>query len=52
MLGVVTVGSRQVDCQATIIAEAFEVAVFLFLLSELAIRSDAQVGATGCGCIR
>ena len=44
-LGVLTVGSRQVDHQASIIAEAFDVAALLFLLGELAIHPDAQVGA-------
>src|SRR5882724_9114589 len=49
---VATVGGGQVDGQATIVAEALEAAVFPFLLSELAIRSNARVGATGHGCIR
>src|SRR5882724_10069034 len=49
---VATVGGGQVDGQATIVAEALEAAAFPFLLSELAIRSNAWVGVTGCGCIR
>ena len=50
--GVVTVGGRQVDGEATVIAEAFEVVMFPFFLGELTICSKAQVGATGHGCIR
>src|SRR5882724_4749548 len=49
---VATVGGGQVDGQATIVAEALEAAAFPFLLSELAIRPNAWVGVTGCGCIR
>src|SRR5882724_10684970 len=48
---VATVGGRRVDGQATIVAEALEVAAFPFLLSELAICPNAWVGATGRGCI-
>src|SRR5882724_10899092 len=52
VLRVVTVRGGKVNGQATIVAEALEAAVaFLFLLSELAIRSNAWVGATGHGCI-
>jgi len=35
MLGVATVGGRQVDGEATVIAEAFEVVVLPFLLVSL-----------------
>jgi len=35
VLGILTVEGRQVDCQATIIAEAFEVMVLPFLLVSL-----------------
>src|SRR5882724_11444446 len=49
---VATVGGRRVDGDATVVAEALEVAAFPFLLSELAIRPKAWVGATGHGCIR
>src|SRR5882724_5458909 len=48
---VATVGGRRVDGDATVVAEALEVAAFLFLLSELAIHPNAWVGATGRGCI-
>src|SRR5882724_8786760 len=41
---VVTVGRRQVDGEATVIAEALEAAAFPFLLSELAVCADAWVG--------
>src|SRR5882724_2636437 len=44
---VVTVGGGQVDGEAAVVAEALEVPVFPFLLSELAICSDAWVGSTG-----
>ena len=49
--GVVTVGCRQVDGDATVIAEAFEAAALLFFLSELAICPNAWVGVTGHGCV-
>ena len=49
---VATFGGRQVDGEATVIAEAFEAAVLLFLLNELAVCSDAQAGVAGCRCIR
>ena len=49
---VATVGGGQVNGQATIVAEALEVAAFLFLLSELAICSNAWVGPTGRGGVR
>ena len=49
---VATVGGGQVDGQATIVAEALEAAAFPFLLSELAVCSDAWVGLTGHGGIR
>jgi len=48
--GVSAVRDRQVDGEASVIAEAFEAAVFL--LGELAIHPDVQVGAIGNGCIR
>src|SRR5882724_8917615 len=48
---VATVRGRRVDGDATVVAEALEVAAFPFLLSELAIRPNAWVGATGRGCI-
>jgi len=47
----VTVGGRQVDGEATVIAEAFEVAALPFLLGKLAICTDSQICETGCGCI-
>ena len=49
--GVVTVRGRQVDGDATVIAEALEAAALPFLLSKLAICPNARVGATGHGCI-
>jgi len=51
VLRVVTVGGRQVDGQATVIAEAFESAMLPFFLGELTIHPDSRVGATGFGCI-
>ena len=51
MLRVVTVGGRQVDGKATVIAEAFEAAALPFLLGKLAIHTDAWIGATGHGGI-
>jgi len=48
---VAAVRGRQVDGEATVVAEAFEVATLPFLLSELAICSDAWVGLTGRRCI-
>jgi len=38
VLGVGTVGGKQVDGEATVIAEAFEAAAFPFLFGELAIH--------------
>ena len=49
VLRVAAVGSRQVDGEATVVAEAFEVVTLPFLLGDLAICSDAWVGLTGCG---
>ena len=49
---VATVRGRQVDGDAAVIAEAFEVAALPFFWSELAIHPNSWVGATGCGCIR
>ena len=51
VLRVATVGGRQVDGEATVIAEAFEVAVLPFLLGRLAICPNAQNGVTGHGGI-
>jgi len=48
---VATVGGRQVDGEATVVAETLELAALLFLLSELAVCSNAWVGSTGCGGI-
>ena len=50
VLRVVTVGGGQVDGEATVVAETLETAAFPFLLSELAVCSDAWVGSTGRGC--
>jgi len=50
-LRVVTVGGRQVNGQATVIAEAFESAMLPFFLGELTIHPDSRVGVTGFGCI-
>ena len=47
MSRVATVRGRQVDGEAAVISEALEAVVFSFLLSELAISSDAWVGPTG-----
>src|SRR5882724_751265 len=49
---VATVGGGQVYGQAAVVAEALEAAAFPFLLSELAVCSDAWVGSTGCGGVR
>ena len=49
---VATVGGRQVDGEAAVVAEALEAVVFPFLLGELAVCSDAWVGSTGRGGIR
>jgi len=49
---VATVRGGQVNGKAAVVAEALEVAAFPFLLSELAVCSDAWVGSTGCGGIR
>jgi len=51
VLRVATVRGRQVDGKAAVVAEALEAAAFpfLFLLSELAVCSNAWVGSTGCG---
>jgi len=49
---VATVGGGQVDGQATVVGEALEAAAFPFLLSELAICSNAWVGLTGRGGVR
>ena len=51
MSRVVTVRGRQVNGEAAVIAEAFEAAMLLFLLGELAICPNARVGATGHGGI-
>ena len=48
---VATARGRQVNGEAAVIAEAFEVAALLFLLGELAIFPNAWVGETGHGCI-
>src|SRR5882724_9393938 len=48
---VATVGGRRVNGDATVVAEALEVAAFPFLLCELAICPNAWVGAAGRGCI-
>jgi len=45
--GVATVRGRQVDDDATVIAEALEAAALPFLLRELAICPDAWIGAIG-----
>jgi len=49
--GVESCDSRggQVDGQAAVVAEALEAAEFPFLLSELAVCSDAWIGSTGVG---
>jgi len=47
---ILTVGGRQVDGQATIIAEAFEAVVLPFLLGELAVFPISRVGATCRRC--
>ena len=52
VLGVATVGGRQVNGEATVIAEAFEEAVLPLFLGECTICPKARVGATGCRCIR
>ena len=49
---VATVRGRQVDGEATVVAEAFEAAMLPFLLGELATGSDAWVGATSHGGVR
>ena len=49
--GILKVGGRQVDGQATIIAEAFEAVVLPFLLGELAVFPISRVGATCRRCI-
>src|SRR5882724_8432824 len=46
---VATVGRRQVDGEATVIAEALEAVAFPFLLSELAVCADAWVGPIDYG---
>jgi len=51
VLGIATVGGRRVDGNTTVIAEALEAAVLLFLLRELAICPEAWIGVTGCGSI-
>src|SRR5882724_5075908 len=56
MSGVVTVGGRQVDSDATVITQAFEAAVLPFLLREFAICPNAwcdwlwlcQMTQSGC----
>ena len=48
---IATIRGRQVDGQAAVITEAFEVAMLPFFLGELTIHPDTRVGATGCGCI-
>jgi len=52
VLGVVTVRGRQVNGEATVIAEAFEAVMLPFLLGELTICPEARVCATGRGYIR
>jgi len=49
--GVVTVRGRKVFGKATVITEAFEAAMLLFLLGKLTICPDTQVGVTGHRCI-
>jgi len=49
--GVATVRGRQVDDDATVIAEALEAAALPFLLRELAICPDAWIGAIGHGSL-
>ena len=49
---VMTVGGGQVDGKAAVVAEGLEAVSFPFLLSELAICSDAWVGSTGHRGIR
>ena len=46
-----TVRGRQVNSEAAVITEAFEVAMLLFFLGELTIHPEARVGVTGRGCI-
>src|SRR5882724_5185258 len=48
----VTVGGRQVNGQATVIAEAFEAATLLFCFGELPISPNPRVGVTCFWCIR
>src|SRR5882724_8867685 len=49
---VVTVGGRQFDGEAAVIAEAFEAAMLPLLLSKLAIGFDAQIGEISHGGVR
>jgi len=51
VLRVVRVGGRQVNGQATVIADAFELAMLPFFLGELTIHPNSKVGVTGFGCI-
>ena len=51
MSRVAAVRGRQVHGEATVVAEAFEAAMLPFLLSEVAIHSDAWVGSTGHQCV-
>ena len=48
---ILTVGGRQVNGQAAVIAEAIEAVMLSFLLGELAIHPDTRVDATSCRCI-
>ena len=50
--GVATVGGRQVNGEATVIAEAFEAVALPFFLDELSICPNSRVGATCHKCIR
>ena len=52
VLSILTVRSRQVNGQAAVITQAFEVVTLWFLLGELPICPDTRVSATGHGCIR
>ena len=47
-----TVRGRQVNGEAAVIAEAFEMAALPFFLGELTICPKARVSVTGGGCIR
>jgi len=51
MLGVATVGGRQVNVQGTVIAESFEAVTFLFHFGELSVCPNTSICSSWLWCV-